>query len=192
MNDSPHMGETDAKLVQRLQAGELEAFDVLFERHRRGLLAYVHGLLRDRARAEDIVQEAFLELVRRIAKINPRKSVTGWLYRVARNRAIDDLRRRKHETMPGDTAFRDRAGGRMTEPAESPAGRMMAVETRDALELALAQLPDKERDLLLLRFYGGLKFQEIAGILKRPLGTVLWQSRKSLAKLRKVMTAERE
>jgi RNA polymerase sigma-70 factor (ECF subfamily) len=177
--------ETDASLVRRLQDGDLAAFDVLFERHRRGVIAYVTGMIHDAAASEDIVQEVFVKLVRRIADIDPERGVSAWLYRVARNGTIDRLRKYKREILPGDVEL-----GLLCEDGSvgvdvTPAERMVRDESSEAVQKALAGLPPKERDLLLLRYYGDCSFKEIASIVRRPLGTVLWQVHRSLAKMRK-------
>lgn len=177
--------ETDAYLVKRLQAGELDAFDVLFRKYRRKLLAYVLGLLHDRERAEDVVQESFVELAAKMRKIDPEKGVSPWLYRVARNRAIDVLRHRRFEVLPGDDYLAETVGADSSREAPTPDGEMVAEERRQEVRRMLNALPEKERDLLMLRFYGDLTFAEIAQVVRRPLGTVLWQVNKSLKKLRK-------
>jgi RNA polymerase sigma-70 factor, ECF subfamily len=182
--------EPDESLVRRLQGGELAAFDVLFERYRRRMAAYVDGLLHDRGLAEDVTQECFLEMARRVDSIDPRKSLCGWLFRIARNRAIDLLRHRKFETTPGDEFFQaaEKRSGPDDEPG--PAGRMIQTERHAEIRQALNRLSDKDRDVLLLRFYGGLTFEETARALRRPLGTVLWQSQRILKRLKGYLKTE--
>jgi RNA polymerase sigma-70 factor (ECF subfamily) len=177
--------ETDASLVRRLQAGEMAAFDALFERFRRKLLAYVLGLLHDRGQAEDVVQESFVELVTKIRKIDADRGVSPWLYRVARNRAIDLLRHRRFEVLPGDDYLAETVADDDSREVAAPNSRIMARERKAEVAALLGTLPDKERDLLMLRFYGDLTFAEIAQVVRRPLGTVLWQVNSSLKKLRK-------
>jgi RNA polymerase sigma-70 factor (ECF subfamily) len=104
---------------------------------------------------------------------------------VARNRAIDYLRKHRNEVMREDLdAVRAGEGdlGRLT---LTPADNLVAEETRKAVLDALAELPSRERDLLMLRFFGDRTFKEIAAIVRRPLGTVLWQVHRSLAKMRR-------
>ncbi|NQT92921.1 MAG: sigma-70 family RNA polymerase sigma factor [Lentisphaerae bacterium] len=174
--------ETEADLIRRLKGGESDAFDILFERHRRGLFAYIFGYCRDRQLAEDVVQDTFLEFVRRIDSIRPGKGANGWLYRVARNRTIDVLRHRQHEVVPGDD-FMD-ARGKAVDKERRPDQDLIRRERREQLRESLDALPEKDRELLLLRFYGGLTFREAGEVLGRPLGTVLWQGRRALEKLR--------
>jgi len=174
---------SDYELIVRLRNGEIGAFDALFDKYRRGLLAYVRGMTGDEGLAEDVVQDSFLQFVHRIDRINPKQGASGWLYRTARNRAIDVLRHRKFETLPGDESL-ERA---QEDVALSPAGRLMQNEDHRAVEAALRELPEAEREILVLRFYAGLKFREIAGVVGRPLGTVLWRGKRGLQILREIL-----
>jgi len=187
-DQSEPVEETDSILLSRMKSGDMSAFDGLVEKHRRGLFAYTRAMIIDRGLAEDIVQECFLELVRNIERIRPEQGAKGWLYRVARNRVIDALRAgglgaagagartadSSHERDPVDPSLT---------PLEGTVARERAEDVRHALEM----LPPKERDLLLLRYFGDLKFNEIARLRKRPLGTVLWQATRSLEKIRKLL-----
>jgi RNA polymerase sigma-70 factor (ECF subfamily) len=177
--------ESDSILIAGLQQGDTGAFDKLFERYRRGILAYASGMLSDHALAEDVTQECFLKLAQHAAKIDPRRGVSGWLFRVARNLALDLLRRRKLETFPGDELLGRTGAGDGAAETRSPAGELERREDGERVTQLLATLPSRERELLVLRFYSGLTFREISTMVRRPLGTVLWQVRRSLEKLRK-------
>jgi len=179
--------ELESGLIRRVQDGDIGAFDALFEKYRRGILAYVFGMCGDRELAEDIVQECFVELVRRIRKIDPGRGAGGWLYRVARNRTVDCLRHRKFEILPGDEALAEQRETAGHAPVRTAAEEVIARESARGVRRALMELSRKERDVLALRFYGGLKFNEIAQVLGRPLGTVLWQARRSLGKLKDIL-----
>ena len=183
---------TEAKLVRRLQSGDMAAFDTLFEKHRKGILAYVSGITGDRNLAEDITQDCFVELVRKINRIDPRRGVSAWLYRVARNRSVDVLRHRKHEHLPGDLLRGIEAGGSRDRDGDRPDRQLERKEEIERIQTVLQKLPLKDRELLLLRFYGDLTFREIAVTLRRPLGTVLWQARRSLGKLKNALVAGKE
>jgi len=185
MCERKHGREPEAALIPRAQEGDVEAFDELYERHRRKVFAYAVGLLDDRGLAEDVVQDCFIALARGIGRIDARRGVSAWLWRVARNRAIDLLRRRRFEVRPGERDVREESPRLHTDVGQkTPAETMIAKEQRLIAKRMLDLLPPAERDLVLLRFYGGLKFREIARVVRRPLGTVLWQVRRSLEKIR--------
>jgi len=172
----------DADLVRRLQAGDVSAFDEIFARHRGGLLAFLEGLSGDRGMAEDVAQESFVELAKHIRRINPEQGVSGWLYRTARNRAIDMLRRRKRVRLPGQSFFRSL--GALADDRGAPWERMQRREAAGRVLSLLDTLPLREREVLAMRFLSDLKFREVAQALGRPLGTVLWQARRGLRRLR--------
>lgn len=181
--------ENDADLVRRMHQGDLTAFDTLFARHRRGLHAYVFGLLNDNGWAEDIAQDCFLELVRRIRHINPDKNISGWLYRVARNKTIDFTRRRKFETGAPESGRPNASESALDRPdgRASPLDVMIRNESAARVQAAMAALAPRERDVIAMRFFGGLTFREIAGIVRRPLGTVLWQAHNALGKMKQTL-----
>jgi RNA polymerase sigma-70 factor (ECF subfamily) len=188
MDSTPHAPETERHLVERLKAGDTAAFDALFEKHRNGLLAYVAGLTRDRHLAEDIVQESFVRMARQAARLRPEQGAGGWLYRVARNQAIDAIRRRRFETTEPEGSD-DAAPARETQDpsAVTPADALAAREREAEVRALLDALPAGERDVLLLRFFGDMTFREAAGVLRRPLGTVLWQAQRALGRMRERM-----
>jgi len=185
MYDPRHPEEAESELVQQLQDGNLGAFDKLFERHRRAVFAYVAGMLRDVGLAEDIVQECFVEMVRHIGRIDPARGVRPWLFRVARNRAIDELRRHREKALSDRD---DGTRGSRSEPVAPeglPSDAMVEKERMEDLQQALDSLDAGDRDMLALRFYGDLTFREISKVLRRPLGTVLWQFPRTMERLRK-------
>ncbi len=173
----------ETELIRRLQRGDLLAFDLIFGKYRRQILAYVSGLIMDRAGAEDITQSCFIELARNIEKIDPKKGVSGWLYRVARNKSIDYLRKRNRETVTDRAGYAEMIW-------KDPAFEADRSERFERLGKALAGLDAEERDILSLRFFGDLKFREIASVVGKPLGTVLWRSRKALEKMRQELDTE--
>jgi RNA polymerase sigma-70 factor (ECF subfamily) len=192
MSSDKHGGETDADLVHRLKQNDADAFDRIFEQHRRGMLAYVYGMVGDRGLAEDIVQECFIRLVRNIAKIRPGRSASPWLYRVARNMAIDAMRHRKFEVLEETRDVSERAAQQAERATPLPDAGILAEELSMDVSALLDTLPPRERELVMLRFFAGLTFREIAATVRRPLGTVLWQVRRSLQKLREHMNEHGE
>jgi RNA polymerase sigma-70 factor (ECF subfamily) len=186
MPENSHI-EEEAVLIVRLQAGEIEAFDELFQRYRRRILAYVYGQINDHGKAEDITQECFVKLTAKIETIKPEKGVSAWLYRVARNMAYDFMRHRRFEVLPGDEFIEKEREDNTESDSSAPDEYTMQHEQKQSVEAAMLLLSPKERDVLTLRFYGDLTFREIASVVKRPLGTVLWQTRRSLEKLERIL-----
>jgi RNA polymerase sigma-70 factor (ECF subfamily) len=135
-----------------------ESFAALYERTFPKVYAYALSLLRDRAAAEDVCAQAFERAYRKRRSYRPgRGSVDAWLFGIVRNAALDELRRRKRRaTLEVEPADRNAAG--MEDHAE------LALR-REAVRAALAELDGGTRDLIALKFGGGLSNAEIAAVL---------------------------
>jgi RNA polymerase sigma-70 factor, ECF subfamily len=170
--------------MKLVQAGEVAAFEVVFDRH--GSVAYSLAVrvCRRQAMAEEVVQEAFLSLWRSRERYDPgRGSVRTWVLRIVHNRAIDALRR----ACAGD-------GGAEVPAERDLAERLPAAELTEALVLdrddaqrvrqALGSLPAQQRRAIELAFFDGLTHVEIARLLDLPAGTVKGRIRLGLQKLR--------
>ena len=178
-------GNRECELVERLQSGDFRAFDEIFELLRGKLLAFASRMTGDPRQAEDIVQESFIVLAQEIQSIRPEKGVSSWLFRVARNKSIDFIRRRKREFVPGDDFINAGKTGAVTAPEAGPDQRLISSETRSRTAALLDRLAPEERELVVLRYYGGLTLAEISRVVRRPVTTVLWRLKRSLAGMRK-------
>lgn len=132
------------------------AFEELYRSSRDDVLAYVAGLLRDRAAAEDVTATAFERAYRRASSFKPeRGSPRAWLFGIARNAALDELRRRKRHTALSAEP-----------PAEAAADEEAEVALRRAaLHRAMESLSARERELVALKFFAGLTTAEIAQVI---------------------------
>jgi RNA polymerase sigma-70 factor (ECF subfamily) len=147
------------------------AFEALYRSSRDDVYAYVAGLLRDRATAEEVTATAFERAYRKRSRFDPhRGSGRAWLFGIARNAALDELRRRKHHAeLAADPIDLDELGTH--EDAEQR-------ETRLLLAAALATLSPRERELVALKFFAGLSNAEIAtvvGISESNAGTRVYR-----------------
>jgi RNA polymerase sigma-70 factor (ECF subfamily) len=160
---------SDADLVRAVQNGDRRALDTLLERHYDRIRAVCVRLTGNRADADDATQEALLAVVRGIGRFDGRAAFTTWLYRVATNAALDELRRRRRRPRPDDGVAEIvdavPAGGPTTSPSE-------AVVERTRLTEALAALPLEFRTAVVLRDVADLEYAEIAAVLDVPVGTV--------------------
>ena len=134
-----------------------ERFDALYRATASDVYAYVFTLLRDRAAAEDATAAAFERAYRRQATFDPRRGTQrAWLFGIARNAALDELRRRRrHASLVVEPEDIGTTAGDDDEAAIRKA----------AVRAALAQLPGRERELIALKFHAGLSNAEIAGVL---------------------------
>jgi RNA polymerase sigma-70 factor, ECF subfamily len=139
------------------------AFEELYRSSRDDVYAYVAGLLRDRSAAEEVTSQAFERAWRKRRQLDPEKGpARAWLFGIARNAALDELRRRSRQAEmpedPGETA----APGAVAPAGGDPA--QVAIR-RTALRQAMASLSGRERELVALKFFAGLSNAEIAAVL---------------------------
>jgi RNA polymerase sigma-70 factor, ECF subfamily len=158
------MGETDAELVQRVRRGDRDAAGRLLERYMRGCRAVALAVAGTEADADDVCQDAFVIAMERIDECRQPERFGAWLLQIVRNRARNVVRDATvRRTLPLD----------VTAPAigRSPADEAERAELRERLLAALAELPEREREVLLLHDLEGWKHWEIAERLELPPGT---------------------
>lgn len=150
--------------------------------HSRQLLGYLLAMVRNRATAEDLLQEVFLRAWQARDRYREDGKARAYLFRIADRLVVDQNRRRKPVEL-------DERGWTRVEPQapETPPDRLAAEETERRLREALGQLSVPQQRTLLLRYFGALGFDEIAQILDCPLSTVLSHARRGLAALRRLM-----
>jgi RNA polymerase sigma-70 factor (ECF subfamily) len=177
------LGRVADDLAQRLAARDPDALQETYERYGRTTFGFLVKALRDRASAEDVQQQVFLEVWQRAGQYDPaRAGLLTWIMLIARSRAVDHLRRRVPE--PHDPAAPVMVAERVEPEVDS------LVDHWHMAHL-LRQLPHEEADLLRRRFYGGLSQREIASETGVPLGTVKMRMVSGLTRLRELMEAER-
>jgi RNA polymerase sigma-70 factor (ECF subfamily) len=189
----------DDNLVASYLAGDLAAFDQLFERHRRGLFSYLYSMVRSRADVEDLFQETFLRAIKALPRYRARGKFRAWLYKIARNLARDRVRELMARGKPV------RLGTLSSEDVESrqtvldlpdgrpdPSDAAVSHEKQDWIDRALETLPAPQREVFVLREYAGMPFKEIALVQRRPIGTVLARMHYALEKPRAEPKKEEE
>lgn len=182
--------QTDEQLMARFQRGDAPAFEVLMRRHRTPLHGFLCRLLRDRARAEDLTQEAFLRVIQGSAGWAPRALFRTWLFTIARNLAADEGRRRAfREALPLDAPGTGGAPHQPASEARAPDEAAGDALVRPLLEAALAALPLEQREVFLLREHAGLSFPEIAEATGVNENTVKSRMRYALTGLRDRLAA---
>ncbi len=182
---------SDEELLNRFRRGQKESFGVLVRRYERELYGYLRRFLRDGNLADDVFQNTFLQLYTKIGQYEAGRPVRPWLYTIATNQAIDALRRNgRHPTISLDQnrqevgngefhSLRDLLEGGGPGPLEATEGG----ERRERVRASVDNLPDFLREVVLLAYYQGLKYREIAEILDIPVGTVKSRLHAALLKL---------
>ena len=168
--------------MERVAAGDAEAFEAIYDRHSRSVHSYLVAQLGRSGEAEEVCQDAFLALWRHASRFDPRRGgVRGWLIGIARNQALDRLRAQARRARAEAAAQAIAALG-VPEDIVSRAGTDRAEAAR--LRPVLDDLPSEQRDALLLVHAGGLTQREIAQVTGLPLGTVKSRLRLGLARVR--------
>src|SRR5580658_3721850 len=172
----------DEELMALVREGNAGAFGVVYDRHCNVAFSLAYRMCGRRASAEDVVQEAFLSLWRSSAGYDHKRgSVRTWVLRIVHNRAVDALRRgvvRERHTFHEEGAIELLPSCDNTE--DQAVDREQAYEVRGAL----GGLPEEQRRVIDLAYFGGFTHVEIASMLEMPLGTVKGRMRLGLAKLR--------
>lgn len=174
--------------MEMVREGHARAFEVVFDRHAGPAFSLAYRMCGRRARAEDVVQEAFLSIWRSgIGYDRTRGSVRSWILSTVHNRAVDAIR-----SEVGKEA-RDVRDERLAERVPSAELTEAEVERRDdarRVRMALSDLPSDQRRVIELAYFGGFSHTQIADILGLPAGTVKGRMRLGLSKLRLSLGAE--
>lgn len=157
----PTPAPEDALLVERLRAGDVQAFDQLYRRYERRLAGFIARLHGRREGLEDILQETWLRLAQNAGRLRPDTQLLSWLFTVARNLVVG---RHRWRVLDADRLF---AWSRLSAPDNpTPFDLRLADETERRLELALLELPLKYREVLLLVAVEGLSQKDAAAVLE--------------------------
>ncbi len=184
--------ENDDLLISRYLEGDDRAIAALVDRHLPAVYRFAFSLTHDAQAAEDIAQESFIKAWKNIRGFIPGKSFQAWVFRIARNTAIDFLRKKKETAF---SFFESASGGNPVVDALADSGPLPhelleKAEDADYARRLLETLDSRYRDVLISRYEGGLTFAEIGQALKRPLHTVKSQHRRALALLRRAVETQ--
>lgn len=183
---------SDEELLTRFRKGEKEAFGVLLRRYERELYGYLHRYLGNSVLAEDVFQNTFLQLYLKSGQYEAGRPVRPWLYTIATNQAIDALRRNgRHQAVSLERVREENVGQGETralldmlqssEPG--PLELLSAEERQQRVRASVDQLPDPYRQVVVLAYYQGMKYRDIAEVLEIPVGTVKSRLHAALVKL---------
>jgi RNA polymerase sigma-70 factor (ECF subfamily) len=166
---------TDEQLVAAALRGDRHAFAWLVERYEARLVNYLYRLVRNSEDAHDLAQEVFLKVYQALDRFDPQYRFSTWLFRVAQNAAIDQIRRQRLKLVSMTRESPD--GGEERDwdfPSADPTpyGDLRNRERGGAIQQAIDALPWEYRELILMRHFGELSYEEIATMKELPLGTV--------------------
>jgi RNA polymerase sigma-70 factor (ECF subfamily) len=184
---------SDVALMLRVRDGDLEAFETLVTRHQHSVVGTAAKMLGGTADAEDIGQQVFVRVWKHAARYQPSAKFTTWLMTITRNLVFNELRRRRRSQQvfmdadEGDTIRHQF----VDEQAAAPSEEMLDSELHEAIDAAIAGLPEAQRLAIVLRRYEGMPYEEIAEVLKTSVPAVksiLFRARAELkARLKKYL-----
>lgn len=167
--------ELDLVLVAKVQQGHKPSFDLLVKKYQTRILALVHRFVRDRHEAEDVAQEAFIRAYRALVNFRGESAFYTWLYRIAINTAKNHLVARGRRVPESDVDLADAEqfddGGALRD-INTPEAGLLSSELERAVFKAIASLPQELKTALTLREFDGLSYEDIAEIMRCPVGTV--------------------
>ena len=183
------MGQ-DGAIVERVLAGDRDAFGILIDRHRDGATRLAMRILRSRADAEDVVQEALLHAFLDLAELRDHDRFVAWLLGIVVNLAKTRLRMRREVPVEDWSGGRAIRGFVWMDVEPSPDVRQEARELHDLVWSALAELPAEQQETVQLHYVDGLRMWEIAALVGVPAGTVKARLHRARGRLRRALAAE--
>ena len=189
-------GVPDGVLVGQAQAGDQRAFEFLVRRYHRPLANYIQGFLKDGEQVSDVLQQVYLQLSVSLPILLTTVSLKGWLFQVARNRCLDELRRRhRRAEIPFSTLAWEYSAEDLSpleaipDPDPLPEEVAEGIDLYGTLQEATASLPSKVRSIVRLRCFRHLPFAEIGRMLNMPQTTVKTYFYRSLPRLRRALAS---
>ena len=172
--ESRARNERDIFLMERVKAGQMEAFEELVERHQHAVVGTVAKMLGNDADAEDIAQQVFIRVWKSAHRYKPTAKFTTWLMTIVRNLVFNECRRRSRARLvplEAETPDAPRTQHADSE-ALSPSEELLDGELRRAVDAAIASLPESQRMAIVLRRYENMPYEEIARVLRTSVSAV--------------------
>ncbi len=167
--------EIDQALIERVQAGDKQAFDLLVKKYQQRILALISRMLSDSHEVQDVAQEAFVKAYRALPRFRGDSAFYTWLYRIAINTAKNHLVAKGRRPPESGVEVEDAEymeGGNKLRDINSPERFLLRDELQATVHDALDKLPEDLRSAISLREFEGLSYEEIAEVMNCPVGTV--------------------
>jgi RNA polymerase sigma-70 factor (ECF subfamily) len=178
--------DDDSRLARKAQRGDRKAFEVIVSRFQRPIFSFIYNFFHDPALCEDLTQETFLRAYRFIKSFRTSEKLSTWLFSIARNLCIDELRRQqKGATVPLDAV--DPESLVSDGPArDNPISASIQIQEGEILRRAVARLPEKYRACIVLFYFNELSYEEISRVMELSLSNtkiLLFRGKKMLSEL---------
>ena len=185
--------QSDEALMARVARGYHDAFEVILNRYEAATITFCFTFLRDHAIAEDLAQETFLRVYRSAARYKPMAKFTTWLYKIAANLCINQLKKSKlrQALSLDEPAGLESGGSRIVEKIAGdepmPLTEVEKKELQDIISAAISRLPDEQRSTLILVEYHKLNYKEIADILDLTVSAIKMRVKRARENLREML-----
>ncbi|HEY5995391.1 MAG TPA: sigma-70 family RNA polymerase sigma factor [Candidatus Deferrimicrobiaceae bacterium] len=186
--------DDDSELACKVQAGDRNAFETLLTRYERPIHAFIFHFFHDTALCQDLTQETFLRIWRFIGSFRPEEKFSTWLYSIAKNLCIDELRRIQKGGTVDIEAIDPEMFSTDADSGTDPVRATMAVQEGDVLRRAVARLPEKYRTCIILFYFNELSYEEISAVMNVSLSNtkiLLFRGKKMLSDLYRKETSGR-
>ncbi len=184
------MSRTDEELVASSVAGDRSAFDVLVLRWDRKIQGAIYRLIGSEEDARDLCQEAFLKAYRGLSAFKGEARFSSWLYQIALNLCRDRMRRRRGRTLVSLDALEADGHAPVLRDDTTALDLVLTRDLQHRVKAAVLALPEEQREVIVLKEYEGLTFQQIADVLDLPVSTVKTRLYRGLDKLKERLSRE--
>ncbi|HVN58050.1 MAG TPA: sigma-70 family RNA polymerase sigma factor [Bacteroidales bacterium] len=180
---------SDYELIQQFIKGEQSCFEEIIHRHKNKVYAYISLYIRDQALVEDIFQDTFLKVIQSVksGRYVDNGKFLSWVMRIAHNLIIDHFRRLKQMNVTSNDDYESDIFNSKKLSDANVEDHLVNVQIRKDVRKLINQLPDDQREVVILRHYAGLSFREIAEITDVSINTALGRMRYALINMRKIM-----
>ncbi len=180
---------SDEQLIEAYLKGDREAFNFLIKRYLSPIFNYALNFVKDTAAAEDLTQEVFVKVWRKIKKYNNKYKFKNWLYAIAKNTCLDYLKKNRNINFSEFNLADDNLlfENLIRETSLSPQEKLELAHETNILNSAIEKLPEKYKQTVKLHYLSGFKFREIADRLKESIETIKSRNRRALIYLKKLI-----
>jgi len=180
---------SDYELITRFVKGEQSCFEQLIHRHKNKVFSYISLYIRDKALVEDIFQDTFLKVIQSVkaGRYSDNGKFLSWVMRIAHNLIIDHFRRLKQVNTISNDNYESDLFNLKSLAEDNIEDNMIKKQIHKDVRNIINNLPDDQREVIILRHYSGLSFKEIAEITDVSINTALGRMRYALINMRKIM-----
>lgn len=185
---------SDEELVRLFNEGDAAAFEVVLRRYQRPLFNFILRSVRERDRAEELLQDVFLKVIQRSSEFQGNSKFSTWLYTIARNLCIDTSRKmvfRRHRSLDAPVKADEAEGASLLDRVASPVPEadreVIGQDLQVRIAAAVDELPEEQREVFLMREVSNMAFKEIADVVGVPENTVKSRMRYALERLQRAL-----